>query len=135
MVRNTDSPGQARTAAAAAAMSGTVCQDGSAGHGGRRSTSSGRPAWAAASAAFALIAAANGWVASTMPVIASVRRYPASPVAPPNPPMRTSPAGSRGWRTRPASDETTSTPAAVSPAASSRASPVPPRMRIRTTAA
>jgi hypothetical protein len=87
---------------------------------------------AAARAALAVIVAANGWVASTRRVMCSARRKAARPSAPPKPPIRTSPSGSRGRLTRPASEEITSAPAAVSSAASSRASPVPPRMRVRT---
>ena len=68
----------------------------------------------------------------TTAVMPSASRKAVSPSAPPNPPIRTGPCGSRGSRTRPASDDSTSVPAATSMAASSRASPVPPRMRIRT---
>ena len=132
VVRNTDSPGQGRTAAAAPRMSGTRSQEGAAAHSGRRRTSSGTPARAVACAAWAVISPANGWVASMTPVIRSARRNAARPSTPPNPPTRTGPSGSRGCRTRPASDESTSTPPATSSAASARASPVPPRIRIRT---
>src|SRR5215813_4427231 len=59
-------------------------------------------------------------------------RYAASPSAPPKPPMRSSPAGCRGARVRPASDVITLTPArAASASASCRASPVPPRIKTR----
>ena len=132
VVRKTLSPGQARTVSAAARMSATLSHSGSASQPGRRRTSSGTPASAAARAAFAVIAPANGWVASITRVIPSARRNAASPSTPPNPPTRTGPSGRRGWRTRPASEETTSVPAATSAAASSLASPVPPRMRMRT---
>ena len=56
----------------------------------------------------------------------------ARPSTPPKPPMRTDPSGKRGCCTRPASEEMTSLPSATSAAARARASPVPPRTRMRT---
>src|SRR5215213_8327708 len=55
----------------------------------------------------------------------------ARPSAPPNPPTLTCPAGSNGPVVRPASDVITSWPSFISRSASSRASPVPPSMRMR----
>ena len=55
VVRNTASPGQARTVSAASRMPATVSQDGSACQAGGRSTSRGTPASMAASAAFAVM--------------------------------------------------------------------------------
>ena len=70
-----------------------------------------RPGPAAASAAEAEMRAANGWVASTTARTGSAVRYATRPSTPPNPPTRTGPTGSAGSETRPASEESTSTPA------------------------
>ena len=73
---------------------------------------------------------ANGCVASTTAATCWARSQSARPSAPPKPPIRTSPAGSAGSRTRPASEETDAQlrPSPASRPASSRASPVPPRI-------
>ena len=72
---------------------------------------------------------AKGCVASTTARTSWSASHARSPSTPPNPPIRTSPTGSRGRWTRPASEDTTSTPASTSSSASSRASPVPPSRR------
>ena len=84
-------------------------------------------------AAWAVIVAAYGWVASTTASTfesTSQRRIPSTP---PNPPMRTSPTGSAGSGTRPASELITST-SGCSRAASVRASEVPPSSSTRISA-
>ena len=82
---------------------------------------------AVARVADAEMRSANGCVASTTAATSCSRSQAVRPSGPPKPPTRTSPRGSRGRLTRPASDETTATPPASSAAASSRASAVPPR--------
>lgn len=133
VVRNTPPSGPQRPGsdAAASAAEATECHrsPGPSVQPGRRRASSGTPVAAAACAAWRLMTAANGCVASTTastPCPAIQRTIPA---APPNPPVRTVPTGSRGAATRPASEVVTygrgRTPASA--AASRRASAVPPR--------
>src|SRR5215207_4919117 len=66
-----------------------------------------------------------------MTSIDSPRMNRTRPSGPPNPPILTRPAGSSGPVVRPASEVITSWPLFINRSASSRASPVPPSMRIR----
>src|ERR1035438_5428855 len=128
VVRKIRLPSEGRIAAASASEP-TWCQSspGCSSHPGRVSRSRGRPVCAQAATACALIVSANGWVASTTACTPSARAQSARPAAPPNPPTRTSPAGSTGLRTRPASELMTRRPGRpASSAASARASDVPP---------
>ena len=132
VARNARSPSRG-AAAAAAAMSGTRCQwsPGPAVHPGLRSTRSGRRSSAAAATASSVIRVANGWVASTTASVSWSRSQRVSP-APPKPPIRTSPSGSNGTATAPASDDVSSIPRCPPTAAASRrASAVPARRSTR----
>ena len=108
---------------------------GPAGPAQRRAA--GRPWRRVAATAFAVIRAANGWVASTTASVRCSRSHAARPSAPPKPPTRTSPWGSAGTATRPASEEVTANAGSrCSAAASRRASAVPPSTStLRVTAA
>src|SRR4029453_13011830 len=123
--------------AGAAAASGTQVQVFACGCSrqlGRSSRTTAVPVILAACTRFLVIFAAKGWVASTTAEACSRRRYSARPPTPPNPPTRTRPGGRLGVLTRPASEDSTSTPSATRAAASCRASAVPPRIRIVTVA-
>ena len=99
---------------------------------GLRSTRSGRRSAAAAATASSVIRVANGWVASTTASVSWSRSQPVSPATPPKPPIRTSPSGSNGTATAPASDEVSAIPrCAPTAAASRRASAVPARRSTR----
>ena len=74
------------------------------GQAGRASTTCGTASSRHATAALAVIVAANGWVASTTASTAFSRSQRRIPSAPPKPPMRTSPTGNAGSGTRPASE-------------------------------
>ena len=130
--RSSAGPGARALAAAASARSSTHSQRSPSRslQPGRSRRSSGTPACGHATAADAEMRCANGCVASTTAAISCSSIQRASSSGPPKPPIRVSPAGSRGLATRPASDEITGTPASSSAAASSRASAVPPRTRI-----
>ncbi len=105
VVRRTRRPSPG-SSAAAASSEGTGCQwsPGPGRQPGRRSTTRGTPAEAVARAAFAVISAANGWVASTTASTCRSRSQAASPSGPPKPPRaprrRARPAGSRVRRAR-----------------------------------
>ncbi len=91
---------------------------------------------AAAVIAVAVIRVENGWVASTTAAVWWSRSHATSPSTPPKPPIRTSPSGSSGTATAPASDEVSAISGSrPTTAASLRASAVPPSSRTFTAAA
>ena len=130
VVRKTRSPSDGSSGRGRGERVGPVASRAPGGHARARSTSSGTPAAAQASAACAVIVDAKGCVASTTASMSWSRSQAASPSTPPNPPMRTSPAGSGGVAHPPGQRRhARRTPASTSAAASARASAVPPRIR------
>ena len=127
VVRNTRACRPSRCLAALC-MSGTRTQvsPSPGDHDARHSRTRGSARSWVAAAALALMPLAKGCVASTTTRMALSRSHVRRPAAPPKPPMRTAPTGSRGSATRPASELITGMFSATSPAASARASPVPP---------
>ncbi len=111
---------------------GSQVSPGCSRHGGRRYMAYGTEFARHASNAFLVMRAANGCVASSTARISLADNHSERPSAPPNPPMRTSPSGHRGSRTRPASDVTTSRSAEpANREAITRPSPVPPSRSTR----
>lgn len=129
VVRKTRDPSPGSSSAAPVSESVTCHRSPSTGtQPGRRRASRGTWTAAAAEAALKLILPAKGWVASMTASTWCARSHSAMPSAPPKPPTRTSPGGSFGCATRPASELVTRNPSrGTRDSASRRASVVPPR--------